>query len=349
MNLMVPRGELMRQADVARGLGSAFVAAVLAAGQRQLDHAPLTARLIETWPADPSAAALAMRFNAAMHALARSGARPELTALYEQKHGDFDGAIGRALAAEDGFVSTWMRDTPQTNEIGRSAAIAAALMVASAQFGLPFELLDIGSSCGLNLNLANYAYDLGSVRAGAVESAIVIAPIWHGSPPDLAQVEIVSARGSDLNPLSADDVSTRDRLLAYVWADQPHRAHRLERALACARRYPPQVDRASAGPWLAERLALPQAPGSCRVVFHSMVLQYLTAKEREAVVEAIRRAGVAASAERPFAWIRFEWTPTRSEVELWLTCWADGNDRRLSACHPYGDWIDWRAKSRIKH
>ena len=56
---------------------------------------------------------------------------------------------------------------------------------------------------GLNLNLARYAYRLGSLRAGAVLSPVEIAPQWHGPEPAPASVEIASARGVDLNPLAA--------------------------------------------------------------------------------------------------------------------------------------------------
>jgi hypothetical protein len=108
-----------------------------------------------------------------------------------------------------------------------------------------------------------------------------------------------------------------------------------------AMHYPPQIDRADAASWLTQRLAEPQAAGLCRVVFHSMVLQYLTGEDRSTVLRAIHRAGAQATAERPLAWISFEWTPTRSEVQLTLTCWPNGETRKLATCHAYGNWIDW--------
>ena len=336
------RGELSRQADVARALGSPFVAAVLEAGERHLAVAPRTAALIETWPGDPSAAALAMRFNAAMHALARRGRPGALQSLYRRRHEDFDGAVGAAMAAEDEFIATWMRDPPQTNEVSRAAAIRAALMVAQREIGLPYELIELGSSAGLNLNLAHYAYDLGGLITGPFDSPVRISPKWRGPPPPDTALDILSARGVDLHPLDAGDEATRERLLSFVFADQPERAACLSEALAIARRHPPRIDRADAASWLAERLLAPQSAGRCRAVFHSMVMQYLGEDDRRAVDAAIAAAGARASADRPLIRIAFEWTAARTEVQLWLTCWPTGESRQLATCHPYGAWIDWR-------
>ena len=334
-------GELARQARITRALGSPFIASVLDAGHRQLFRAPRTAALIAAWPGDPSAAALGMRFNAALNALARRGTPPALQALYRHQHDDFDGAIGDALAREDQFVANWMHDTPQTNEVGRAASLFSALMVLKAEFGLPFELFEIGSSAGLNLNMAHYAYDLGGVQAGNPDSPVRVAPEWRGALPVPQPVEVVSARGVDLRPLDPADPATAERLLSFVWADQELRARRLEAALHLARSHPPQVERANAVQWVAARFAEPQVEGTCRVIFHSMVLQYLAAADRLAVIGAIRAAGARATRERPVGRISFEWNEGRSEVRLMLSSWPEGQTRHLATCHPYGNWVDW--------
>jgi hypothetical protein len=339
---LATRGEFSRQADIARTLGSPFVAAVLEAGERHLGQAPRTAALIKSWPGDPSAAALAMRFNAAIHALARRGRPQRLESLYRRQHDDFDGAIAAAMASEDAFIARWMQQPPQTNEVNRAAAILSALMVAGERFGLPFELLELGSSAGLNLNLALYAYDLGGLAAGAPDSPVRIAPTWHGGQPPAIAPDVVAAQGVDLHPLDAADEATRDRLLSFVFADQPLRAERLRHALALAQHHKPRITRADAVSWLAEQLAEPQAAGRCRAVFHSMVLQYLDAADRKVAADLIAAAGSRATLERPLAWVSFEWTANRSEVQLWLTCWPSGEARQLATCHPYGAWIDWR-------
>ena len=334
--------ELSRQASIARTLGSPFVAAVLEAGERQLASAPRTATLIQSWPGDRAAAALGMRFNAAIHALARRGRHHALSSLYRHQHHDFDGALAAAMAAEDEFIATWMRHPPQTNEVCRAGAIMAALAVAQDTFGLPFELLELGSSAGLNLNLAHYGYHLGGVATGAPDSPVRIDPEWHGPPPPASGVQVLAARGVDLSPLDTSDEATRERLLSFVFADQPSRAERLRAALTIARRHPPRVDRANALTWLTERLNEPQPSGRCRAVFHSMLLQYLTADERLAVERTVVAAGERADIDRPLVRIGFEWTEAREEVQLRLTCWPSGESRLLAICHPYGAWIDWR-------
>ncbi len=334
-------GELLRQSAVMRALGSPFVAEILAAAERQLHHAPLTQAMLLDWPGDPAAAAVAMRLNAALHALARRDTPALLGALYRHEHDDVDGAVRAAFVTHDAFVARWMRDTPQTNEVGRAAAILAALMEVVRDAPLPVELIELGSSAGLNLNLARYRYDLGGVAAGAAESAVLIAPEWRGAPAPDQPVEVVAAEGVDLHPLDPNDAATCERLMAYVFADQPARAARLAAALDVARRFPPRITRADATSWLAKRLGVAQPAGRWRVIFHSMVAQYVGAADRDALERSIAAAGARADTARPLARIAFEWNPDRSAVQLRLTCWPGGGTRVLAICHPYGAWIEW--------
>lgn len=333
--------ELLRQSAVMRAIGSPFVAAVLAAAYRQLAAAPLTGAMLAEWPGDPAAAAVAMRLNAALHALARRNTPPALGALYRGTHDDFDGAVRAALAAHDAFIARWMADTPQTNEVGRAAAILAALMEVVGCAALPVELIELGSSAGLNLNLALYRYDLGGVTAGPAGAAVRIAPEWRGAPAPDRAVAVVASEGVDLHPLDPHDPATCERLMAYVFADQPARAARLAAALSLARAHPPRITRADATVWLAQRLAAAQPAGRWRVIFHSMMAQYVGPAERAALERSIAAAGARADAARPLARIAFEWNAARSAVELRLTCWPGGDTRVLAICHPYGAWIDW--------
>lgn len=328
-------GPLGQYALVVRDLGSAFVAAVLAAGERQLARAPRTAALIAGWQGDAAADALAMRFNGALHAWARRGGDAALSELYATRAGDFDAVIGAAMLDADAFIADWMRQPPQTNEVGRAGAIMAALMTLRQRYDLPVELLELGASAGLNLNLAHYAYDLGGVRVGRGDSPVRIAPEWRGAPPVARPVEIVATRGVDLRPLAAADPQARERLMAYVWADEPERAERLRHALAIAGDLPPRIDCDDIVRWLPGELARPSQDGVCRVVIHTMALQYCSPVARAAVMAAF------AGAAYPLARIGFEWTDARDAVHLTLTTYPDGTVRHLATCHAYGHWIDW--------
>ncbi len=329
------------QADKCRAMGSSFIGAVLDAVDRNLLHAPVTSEIVIGWTGNPAAAAVALRVNGALHALARQGTPDRLASLYRREHDDFDGAVVAALSQHDQFIADWIRHPTQTNEVARSAAIMAALMAIPLGRAMPVALLELGSSCGLNLNLARYAHRLGGVRAGEPQSPVRIEPQWRGASPPDASVSIVSAEGVDLHPLQASNAGDRERLLSFTWADQPARARRLEDALQMAVEHAPSVHEGDARVWLAERLAEPQPAGQCRVVVHTMFLQYLNEADRQHITSMMVSAGQKATPDRPLAWIGFEWTSDRREVELRLTSWPRGESRVLAKCHPYGDWIEW--------
>jgi hypothetical protein len=325
--------------------GSSFVAAVLEAVDRQLHLAPLSSRVVQDWTGDPAAAAVALRVNGALHALARRGTPRYLADLYDGEHDDFDGAVAEALSREDQFIADWIRYPTQTNEVARAAAIMSALMTLAAQRPMPFQILELGSSCGLNLNLARYAYRLGTVCAGDPASRVRIEPQWRGVDPPVAPLSIESARGVDLNPLCALDPAHRERLMAFTWADQPSRSRRLEAALQVAVAHLPDVHQGDAKLWLTQRLVERQPEGVCRAVVHTMFLQYLSDQDRQAIATMMAAAGAAATPERPLVEIGLEWTPDRREVQLRLTRWPDGEVTVLATCHPYGDWVTWRGLS----
>lgn len=344
------RSELLRQSGVARSLGSPFVSEVLAATYRQLPRAPGLEAMVTEWPFDPAASAMALRLNAGLHALARRGTFKDLSDLYAYRHQNFDRAVGEALQNGEATLLVWMSHPTQTNEVRRSSAFMAALSTLADDYRMPFDVLEIGASAGLNLLLDRYSHDLGGVSSGQRDSLLHLKPEWQGYPPPQADVHITSARGADLRPLSLDDPHTCERLMSYVWPGDNARADCLLKATMIARGAAPIVDRASAAPWLVEHLQQPQALGTMRVVQHSMVLQYLPEDELRAVKSAILQAGNRATPERPLARIGLEWNRKRSAVVLCVTRWSgtpdDGHRKILATCHPYGATVRWYGPSR---
>lgn len=325
-------------------MDSPLTAAVIDAAAELLDETTATGRTVLAWEGDPSGTgnALALRLAGGLHALARKGECPLLTALYASKDAEqAHAAVGEALAKHDAFLWPWLDGPPQTNETGRSAAIYAGLMTASARFGLPFELLELGSSAGLNLNLSRFGYDLGGMRAGDPESPVRIAPDWHGAPPPDAPVEILSARGVDIAPLDPTDPAIAERLIAYAWADQPARLARLEGALKIAVAHPPRIDRGDAGEWLEQRLAEPQREGVVRAVFHTIMLQYVSPETRARIDAALAKAGAEATETRPLVRISMEAEGEKGIPALRLRTWPGGEDRLLAHVHPHGASLRW--------
>ena len=89
------------------------------------------------------------------------------------------------LGAErfDERLLPWLDGPPQTNEAGRSASIVAALLWLAERTGKRMELLEIGSSAGVNTMLERYRFDLGGAQIGPSDSPMHIAPDWRGPPP----------------------------------------------------------------------------------------------------------------------------------------------------------------------
>lgn len=328
-------------------MGSPFTAALLAGAGDWLDPATRTGARIRDWPGDPSADALPLRLAGALHALARSGEAPALTAAWPpDPRGDAARAAAEALQAHDARLCAWLDGPPQTNETARAAALLGGALRALALTGAAeIDLLEIGASAGLNLGFDGYAYDLGEGGArGDPDAPVRIPSQWRGPAPDPSGPLRVAARaGCDPAPLDPADPAHRARLTAYVWADQTARLNRLHAALDDAAARPWRVERACAADWLPARLGAPQPPGRLRLVWHSIVWQYLSPAEKAAVAAALDRAGVRAAPDRPLGWLRMERDGTPGSAALTLTLWPSGEARELARTDFHGAWTDWAA------
>lgn len=329
------------QAQFCRASGSPLTADILDALIAVLDRSTRTGAAILDWPGDPMADALKLRIAGGLNALARSGLDPELAALYVARSGDFEGVLRRVVAEHNEWLLPWLDGPPQTNEVARAGALWPGIMAVAARFGPDVELIELGPSAGLNMNMDRFGYDLGGAIAGDSGSGVRIKPQWSGPAPVVAPVNIVSRVGIDRNPLDVSRPEVADRLLAYVWPDQQERVARAEAAIALAQRYPPPIESGDAAEWLEKKLAEPQAEGVARIVYHSIVLQYLPPEGRARVREALRAAGARATGKRPLAWLSMEFSAESATAEIRLTGWPDAEPRKLGDTHPHGAFIQW--------
>lgn len=343
------RAAFLAQEAHCRNLGSPFTARLSRLFAERLTERTAVGRRVLAWTGDPrpKGDGLPLRLAGGLHALARAGRAPGLAAVYPPNHAGDDALwaeVERALTDHAAFLDRWLDSPPQTNEIARGSALTAGLLVLSKRFGLPFALYELGASAGLNLNLDRYRHELGGVIAGDPASAVRLAPAWEGDAPPDAPVRILRRRAVDQAPLDATAPEDRDRLLAYVWADQTERLARLEGALAIAALHPPAVGPADAADWAEAHLAVEPEPGVCRVVQHTVAWQYFPEATKARVRARLEAAGARASAEAPLALLRLESEP--DAFRLRLTVWPGGEERVLAEPEAHVGrvrWFGWTA------
>ena len=278
-----------------------------------------------------------------LHAAVLAGTAPALASMYPPAPmPDADelwAAMQPVLHAPE--YADWLDSAPQTNEVGRTGALAPGMLLVTAETGLPLALFELGASAGLNLLADRYALHLGGVRAGNLQAALIIAPLWEGADPPAAPLTIASRAGVDLNPLSGADAT---RMLAYVWPDQPHRLQAMRAALDIAAANPPPVQKGDAADFVEQEIW--PKPGVATVVFHSIAFQYFPQTTQTRIAEHMARAGAAATAWAPLAWLRFEMSDPSapSAPELRLRLWPGGLDRLLAVGHPHGAFLRWLAQ-----
>jgi hypothetical protein len=274
----------------------------------------------------------ALRLLGAVHRLVLSGAAPDLAPFYPSAGGVYDGdAAWPAFLAVLPSAVPWLDDTVQTNEAARAAALLGGFHAVSLAFGRPLRLLEVGASAGLLLRFDAYRYDLPSSSWGPLDSPLRL-DVGADVPLD-PSLRVAERRGCDRAPVDAATEEGRLLLRSYVWPDQRDRLPRLDAALAVAARVPAVVDRADAVPWVSDRLA-EDAGGAVPVVYHSVVMQYLSPPAREAFAAAVTSASV-----EPRAWLRFE--PEGDEFVVRLTTWPGGEERRLATAHGHGYDVRW--------
>ena len=222
----------------------------------------------------------------------------------------------------------------QTNEPARCAVLLPAL----AQLPQPLALIEAGASAGLNLLVDRYSYDYAGHRlAGLDPDAPVLRCEPRGPVPLPARIPAISWRaGLDLNPL---DVTREDDvrwLSCLVWPGEGDRAQRLAAAIASARRHPPAVHR---GDMLTDLPALAaRAPADATlVIYHTSVLWYVPAEQREQFAGTARGLGATWLASEPPGVVPGTEGPARDGQ----TCVLARDGRCIAVTESHGTWLRW--------
>ena len=293
---------------------------------------------IFSWNGDASANAdnVPLRLAGALHALKLQG--NAISSIYPPNSPDDDTlwqAVEGAISAHTGHILDWLDRPPQTNEVRRAAVILPALALLHDVFGLPVELLELGTSGGLNLRADMFRLDLPTASLGPAGASVVLSPDWFGPMPPRELPIIIRRAGVDLSPLDPNKPDDRLRLLSYLWADQPQRLALTRAAIDLARSNPAEVTTGDAGEWLEKQLSVP-AEDRLRVVLHTVAWQYFPSKTRAQAETAMR------SATGPIARIAMEYDGGNG-AGVTLTTWPDGAQREIARADFHGRWVNWNA------
>jgi hypothetical protein len=333
--------QLQWQADACRMIGSELYAGLLERAAADVNEGGPTWEVLRGHEEDPRFSVLGLRLLGGANRLALTGREPDLAEAYRsgQEVMQTWELLREALQRNAAELRDLLDLPVQTNEVLRCAALIFGFLSVAAETGLPLRLLEVGASAGLNLRWDRYRYEANGFSWGPVGSPVRLELELDGEqPPELpSAVEIACRRGCDTTPIDAATPDGQLTLLTYIWPDQVERIDRMRAALEVAADVPIELDRKPAAAWARRMLAEP-APGQATVIYHSIVSQYLSDKERDGLFSGIREAGERATDAAPLAWLRME--PADDRANLELTLWPGGEDRRLARVGYHGNPVE---------
>jgi len=339
-----------QQASACRGLGSPLYADVLEHCADDIVVGGPAAAVLAGHEDDPAEAAVALRLLGAAHRMVLEGEAPDLARCYPSVGGVADPhaawlALRALLGARRQRLVPLLDQPPQTNEVGRAAALMGGLLELVDSSALPVNLHEIGASGGLNLRADHFWYSsvTGDTTWGPDDSPVRLSGAWAGpAPPVTASMHIAERCGTDIAPLDVTSEQDRLSLLSYVWPDQVERFNRLRAAIDIARRVPITVERCDAQTAVAR---LRPVDGRWTVVWHSVMWQYLAAQEQQVIEQHLQQLGQAATERAPVARLFLE--PGKrvpdgpGEFLVVLQTWPASERRILGAAAPHGVPTNW--------
>jgi hypothetical protein len=332
-------GQLRWQAEMCGKIGSPLYADLLERAAEDVEAGGPVGEPLRGHEDDPQLSVLGLRLMGAVNRLVLAGREPELADAYA------DGDPARAwealrdVVSRNGAELQKLVELPvQTNEVGRCNALLFGFMAVATETGLPLRLLEVGASAGLNLRWDRYRYAAGDFSWGPAGSPVQLEFKLEGELPAFpSTVEVGARHGCDASPIDPTTEEGRLTLLAYIWPDQAERIARMQAALRVASDLPIQVDREPAAQWTRRMLSAP-APEQATVLYHSIVMQYLSDEERDAFNANVQSAGERATAEAPLAWLRME--PGGERADVHLTAWPGGETRHIARVGYHGSPVE---------
>ncbi len=339
-------GAFDAQISACATLGSTTAVRILTCLQTDYANGGVTRRLMEGRFERPVHDAATLRLLAGLHHLALSDGEHRLTRHFPTTGGtpgeDLEDIVIATMSRDHTALDAALTQPVQTNEVGRSVVLTALAHWLGSLGHSRFDLVEVGSSAGLNLNFQNYFVDTGRGTSGDIDSAVVFDASWFAVPPPLVPEPAKAVRvvGSDPHPVAVATEDGRRRLLSFVWPDHVDRFKRLHDALEIARRHPPDVRQMSAETAVDTLVDTPLVRPT--VVFHSITWQYMGERVQDDFRSALRRASRGASRESPLVWVRME--PAGRVADVRASTWSgkDVDERLLCEVGYHGRDMTWR-------
>lgn len=305
------------------------------------DAGGVTRRLLAGWEDAPAQALPQLRLLAGVFRLVLTGSAPELTGFYpclggQRDHREAWPAVRAVMVAHESHLRESLRQTPQTNEVGRALALLIGVSSAVRRTGLrQVRLLEAGASGGLTMLLDRIRFVGDGWSAGPPESPLVLAGCGaDGLHPE--PFEVVQRRGCDVNPVAASTADGAAYLTSFVWPWHLDRHERLRAALRLAAAHPVVIDRAPASDWVRAQLApeLTPPPEVLTVVWHSVTRIYWPTEETDAMSAAVEQA----RARMPIAHVSMEhpWDGTTPAADAGELPVIEVDGQRIGHCGHHG-------------
>ena len=251
-------------------------------------------------------------------------------------------AFHAVLEEYEDWLGTFVREQPvQTNEVQRCWALLPIFLTVARVARRPLDLVELGTSAGLNLLWDRYRYRYEAGSWGDPSAPLRLEGQERSAVPrELLETEVDVRRrlGIDLRPV---DVTTDDgvRLLDTFVRDEGYRA-RLRSASEILRQEPPELVR---GDYLdlLPGILRSRSDDALTVVFQTISTVYLTDAQRGQLPATVDQAG----ADGPLAWVS---TPTpeehgerRGNYPLELAMWPAADRRIVARMNVRGEWLEW--------
>ena len=167
-------------------------------------------------------------------------------------------------------------------------------------------------------------------------------PSGTGLRPPGARLQIARRQGSDLEPLNVTDPGTVSACSPMSGLIRRTAWPALRPQSISQPRTRPRLDRVEAAEWTERTIDLAPEAGMTRVLMHAVAMQYAGQETRERIRAHAERVGGHATAQAPFAWLRFEADAEfDNQGSLRLTLWPGGTEEVLAIGDTHGEHLRW--------